>query len=157
MNNFQIDKILGRNKSTAPYYLGCFPSDKLDRVPSKYFPLSFVVNFDPSWEKGSHWVAIFAESPHSVDYYDSLGIWPPPNENISRYLSNFNQIEFNPYAFQEIGSRNCGKHAIFFLYNRSIGKTMNEILQFLIDRGMIRKTSPDRIVSNFLNEKIFDQ
>jgi len=154
MNTLQIDKILRRNQTTSPFYLGCFSSDQLVRN-SKNFPQSLVVNFDPSWQEGSHWVAIFAESPISVDYYDSLGIWPPLNENISQFLSNFKHVHFNPCAFQGIKSKKCGKHAIFFIFNRSNGKSFDQILHFLT-RGKDH-ISPDKIVENFIKEKIFQE
>lgn len=154
MNTLQIDKILRRNQTTSPFYLGCFSSNELVKN-SKHFPQSMVVNFDPSWQEGSHWVAIFAESPISVDYYDSLGIWPPLNENISKFLANFKLIHFNPYAFQSERSKNCGKHAIFFIFYRSTGKSFDQILRFLT----IQKDhkSPDKIVENFMKENIFQE
>lgn len=155
MNTDQINKILERNRATAPYYLGCFPADKISiNSLNSPFPQSMVINFDPSNEKGTHWVAIFAESPRSVEYYDSLGIWPPLNENISLFLSEFKLIHFNPYAFQSIRSKNCGKHAIFFLYNRSLGKSLDQILDFL---SKISSSGVDRFVNNFVDKKIFNK
>jgi len=152
MESRQIDKILKRNPITAPFYLGCFASDQLLQFsPSKY-PHSMVVNFDPSNFKGSHWVAIFSMSPHDVDYYDSLGLWPPLNSNITKYLSKFSRIHFNTYALQGEYSKSCGQHAIFFLFARSKGKSFEQILHFLTS---IRGGSVDHFVNRFVDNEIF--
>lgn len=154
MNTERINKILERNQTTSPFYLGCFPADKLLEINSEklLFPQSFVVNFDPAGYDGSHWVAIYADSPNNVDYYDSLGIWPPLNDDITRFLSKFTHVRFNPYAFQSYRAKSCGKHAIFFLYNRAVGKTLEEILHSLIKS----QTTPDRMVDAFVKRKIFN-
>lgn len=153
MNTKRINKILERNQTTSQFYLGCFPADKILEINSEKltFPQSMVVNFDPTGYDGSHWVAIYADSPKNVDYYDSLGIWPPLNNDITRFLSKFNNVRFNPFAFQHYRAKSCGKHAIFFLYNRSIGKSLEQILRFLSNK----KSTLDKIVSNFMDEKIY--
>jgi hypothetical protein len=151
MESRQIDKILKRNPITAHFYLGCFASDQLMKISPGKYPHSMVVNFDPSEFKGSHWVAIFSISPNEVDYYDSLGLWPPLSSNITQYLSKFNRIRFNPYALQGEYSKSCGQHAIFFLYARSSGKSFEEILRFL--RSI--PGSVDRFVNKFVDAKIF--
>jgi len=156
MNNHQIDKILTRNQITSPHYLGCFASDEILNInPMNLpFPQSMVVNFDPSDSKGSHWVAIFVNSPNNVDYYDSLGIWPPLNNNITKFLSQFKLIRFNPYAFQNQNAKNCGKHTIFFLYNRSNRKSLDQILNFL---SKLKPSAIDGFVEIFVKNKIFTQ
>ncbi|KAL3117762.1 hypothetical protein niasHT_004891 [Heterodera trifolii] len=77
------------------------------------FPHCMVVNLDPSTSHGSHWVGIYCASPLHLEYYDSLGMWPPPSVHISP------------------NSSACGRHVIFFLYCRCVGMTFEKIVSFL--------------------------
>ncbi|KAL3126219.1 hypothetical protein niasHT_003724 [Heterodera trifolii] len=77
------------------------------------FPHCMVVNLDPSTSRGSHWVCIYCASPLLLEYYDSLGMWPPPSVLISP------------------NSSACGRHVIFFLYCRCVGMTFEKIVSFL--------------------------
>ncbi|KAL3108789.1 hypothetical protein niasHT_019276 [Heterodera trifolii] len=87
-----------------------------DQIPAGAivkFPHCMVVNLDPSTSHGSHWVGIYCASPLHLEYYDSLGLWPPPSVHISA------------------NSSACGRHVIFFLYCRCVGKTFEKIVRFL--------------------------
>lgn len=151
MNTLEIDKVLSRNSVTSETYRGCFPSDQLPPQDQKKFPYCMVVNVDPSVLDGSHWVAIYCLSPRHVEYYDSLGDWPPLSDHISRYLSTFSHVRYNSIPLQSSYARSCGRHAIFFLYNRCEGKSFEQIVNFL----RYGKTKPDGVVNHFVREKIF--
>lgn len=151
MNTLEINKILSRNHVTTSIYQGCFPSDQIPQGIRKY-PHCMVVNVDPSELGGSHWVAIYCLSPLHVEYYDSLGDWPPLSPHISNYLSRFPQIRYNGRELQSSYARSCGRHAIFFLYWRCSGKSFEQIIHFL----RFGKSSPDSVVNHFIRAKIFD-
>jgi hypothetical protein len=61
MKTSDIDRILRRNLVTAPFYLGCFAADRIPISPPHY-PHCMVVNTDPGWAKGAHWVSIYLPS-----------------------------------------------------------------------------------------------
>lgn len=153
MNTLEINKILSRNSVTTAIYLGCFPSDQLPQGGTQKYPYCMVVNVDPSDLNGSHWVAIYCHSPHNVEYYDSLGDWPPLSDHISRYLSTFSRVRYNSMPLQSSYARSCGRHVIFFLYNRCAGKSFEQIVHFL---RYGTKATPDRVVNHFVRERIFD-
>jgi len=148
MNTLQINKILHRNNITKDSYIGCFAADTIP-VSINFTPFCMVVNIDPCSAAGSHWVAIFCEYPSTIDYYDSLGIWPPISPYIRNYLSKFQHVRFNPVQLQNSLKPTCGKHAIFFLFQRCIGFSMNKIIQFL------NRVKADNFVSEFIKNKIF--
>ncbi|KAL3075378.1 hypothetical protein niasHT_033608 [Heterodera trifolii] len=68
------------------------------------FPHCMVVNLDPSTSHGSHWVCIYCPSPLHLEYYDSLGMWPPPSAHIVDHLSRYKQIQYNSLPLQSANS-----------------------------------------------------
>lgn len=153
MNTIEINKILSRNPITAKYYLGCFASDQLTNFYNFNFshPQCFVVNFDSSNSEGTHWVALYSSNPNDIEYYDSLGIWPPPSTDLFNYLAQFAHLRYSKYQFQSHLSNACGKHAIFFLYNRCRGISFEKILKILYKNYR----NADNFVTHFLREVIF--
>jgi len=147
MNTLQINKILNRNNITKYYYIGCFPSDSIPN-PINFKIFCMVVNTDTSREAGSHWVAIFCQYP-LVDYYDSLGIWPPISLHIRNYLSLFQSVRFNRIQIQHPFQYTCGQHVIFFLFLRCKGLHMDKIIKYL------KGVDADKLVSEFVSTKIF--
>lgn len=156
MNTYDIQKILERNATTAPYFIGCYASN---RIPQKagWFPHCMVVNVDPDWLQGSHWIAIYCPAPERVEYYDPLGNWPPPEGPIRHYLQTFEHVRFNDVQLQSPYSSTCGKHAIYFLHYRCAGHSMLEIVRNLLLQKMRINCSPDRVVCSFLSNEIFNK
>lgn len=116
----EIRKILDRHPATRRYFIGCFAADEI-RPHYSLYPYCCVVNMDCSGWEGSHWIAIFVRSKTAVEYYDSLGNWPPISPYIVAFLQKFSDIEYNNDQIQSERSKSCGKHAIFFLCLRCSG------------------------------------
>lgn len=156
MNTLQIDKVLRRSALTRGTYVGCFAADQIPTTQynnnSKKYPHHMVVNLDASNCYGSHWVAIYVCSPTSVEYYDSLGDWPPPSAHICRHLQRFAHCKYNRRQWQSERSSACGKHAIYFLQRRCAGRSFQEIMQHFARC----KQNADRIVSAFVRTRIFN-
>jgi len=75
MNNLEISKILIRCELTRSSFLGTFSADLIPAGPmpgGRVPPYGMVVNTDSSNEPGTHWVAMFVQTPATVDYFDSL-------------------------------------------------------------------------------------
>lgn len=153
MNTLQINKILEQNPVTREAYIGCFAADKIPRHLIPNFFHCMVVNIDPSNSKGTHWISLYCKPPLYLEYYDPLGIWPPPSEYIIDYLAKFKQIKYNRASLQSPYSRTCGKHAIFFLFNRCLGAKFENIVAFLHSA----KSSPDNVVNSFIKNAIFSK
>ena len=46
-------------------------------IKSVSYPSSFVINLDPSYRPGSHWVAVYFDKNGVAEYFDSLAGYPP--------------------------------------------------------------------------------
>ena len=53
---------------------GVFPSDKLPII--KTYPAALIANTDPHDQPGTHWIAMYFESPYESEFFDSYG-FPP--------------------------------------------------------------------------------
>lgn len=151
MNSLQITKILIKNKITRSYFIGCFASDQIPEPKSLLkFPSCMIVNTDPATGTGEHWIALYVPSPHCVEYFDSLGDWPPPYANIKKYLAHFTQVVFSKKQLQSSRSSSCGYHVIYFLCMRCKGIPFRKI----INRIWLSKTGPDALVSGFVRSAL---
>lgn len=143
MDSRTIDQILRRNKVTRLLYEGCFPSDMLPR-PTRY-PMALVANLDPASLPGSHWVAIYAESPAKAYYFCPFG--DPPKGNLLRYLSIFSDVTRNKCVFQPLDSVACGYFAMYVVYHLCLGLSFPEVLSRLS-----HSSNPDLMVQLFIKE-----
>uniref|UniRef100_A0A914H3L9 Ubiquitin-like protease family profile domain-containing protein n=1 Tax=Globodera rostochiensis TaxID=31243 RepID=A0A914H3L9_GLORO len=112
-----------------------------------------VVNTDTSQEVGTHWVALYVQTPSIVDYFDSFADWPPESAEICTFLHRFKHVNRSGACLQSDRSSACGKHVIYFLYRRCRGWSLQQIVQHLRDC----KTTPDRLVTGFSRKFIFGQ
>ena len=75
MNTRQILDLL----KNLPGFLGVFASDQIPKIVPKKDLQCFVVNLDPSWKPGSHWVAACVRKEkrkNILEIFDSYGIKP---------------------------------------------------------------------------------
>lgn len=72
MNSSKIDRILSRNPIAARYYRGVYPFEKIPAI-GRYPEAFLVLNADKYYEKGRHWLAVFIQDRHTIDFFDSYG------------------------------------------------------------------------------------
>ena len=74
LSTSEIRTVLARHRETGPLFHDVFPADKIPRP----LPLgkACIVNTDPSYLEGEHWVAIYRHSSARAYYFDPLGIAP---------------------------------------------------------------------------------
>jgi hypothetical protein len=112
-----------------------------------------VVNTDPSGCAGTHWCALYVNSPTHVEYYDSFGDWPPCSPSIADYLVQFDRIHKSESALQSDESSACGKHCIYFLVKRCRGMSFDSIVSELKNF----KQKPDMVVSSFVRNQLVEK
>ena len=150
MDNRQLDRIMREKRSTRNYFLGTFPCDQLP-LDIKTYPATLIANNDDSSRAGSHWVAMFIESPSIVFYFDSLG--KEPNRCILKYLNRFFRVKRNAGELQSKDSNICGQYCIYFLYKMSIAKTKsNEFLFEKIVSDLSKFDDPDLLIRDFFKK-----
>ena len=120
MNSIQLSQVLKRNWFTRPWFKGVFSADQLRSFHT--YPHCFVANTDVSAEPGKHWVAFYIQNPTTVEYFDSLGEWPPRSKHLFDYIRlNYENIMYNNKKIQASYEDACGPYSIYFLVNRCGG------------------------------------
>ena len=94
---------------------GVYTSDAIP-IHVKKRPLLYIVNTDPSYMPGEHWVMNYIGEDGSVEYFDPLG--EAPSSTIEHYLW---RICPNGYlkittALQGSTSSNCGQFCLYYSY-----------------------------------------
>lgn len=134
MNSRQILDVVNTIPELKQYFVGVFASDTLP-VHIGQFPSAFVCNTDVIRDPGSHWIAFWFQSPTASEFYDSFGRLP---ENYSPSLRDFidrNSVfcVYNNIQVQPEDTSTCGYHVLFYLYLRSKGYSMTNVLNILRD------------------------
>ena len=135
METQEIYAALKTKPSTKDCFNSVYPIDKLP--PKKNLRYStegegfIVVNTDPSYKKGSHWVAIcISPSEYSADeFFDSYGEEPPPQ--IKDYLEGNYLVQTN--QLQSYDTTVCGQWCIFYIWKRCNGFSFGEIVKAFKD------------------------
>lgn len=142
MDTLEILKILSIDKILKTGQFNVCSIDTLPIVRTK--PAAVVVNLDPSYAPGSHWVAMYFNK-NRCDYFDSYGRMP--NQILFDYITtNSGNFNYNNKCIQAPLTSTCGQHCIFFLVWRSRGVPMSLIVQRL------QAETSDEFVTKFINK-----
>lgn len=148
MDSETIERIIWSTQIGRKRFLGCFPSDKIPTTSR--FPMSLIINEDPSTGKGTHWVAMYIKNKDTICYFDSYG--KKPITLINNYLKNFKNIENNKVRFQSLLSQNCGYYCIYFV----IFSCLNEAFKNII-HTFSNVLNPDMFVLYFVKKHFLSQ
>ena len=92
------------------------------------YPSSFVINLDPSYKPGSHWVAVNFDKNGVVEYFDSFACYPS-HEVVHFLHSHTKRCQYNHMQMQELYSMMCGQFVVYYIYHKSRGLTLDIILR----------------------------
>jgi hypothetical protein len=159
-----LNRVLDQYKEWIPgfYSFGAVSSDflKLDiwkqfkRVRDNYDVLAGVMNLDPSWKSGSHWVSFYSNKKQFY-YYDSYGT-PPPKSiiKLSRKLKKLGWLvdEDSTFDYNKVrhqyGNSECGMFGlIFVLLSAEHGHPKEQCERFLYPKS-------DKLVESY-RHKLF--
>lgn len=105
----------------------------IDKIPNKNkYKKCFIINSDPSFLPGQHWIAIFLPSNGLPEFFDSFGKSPSSySESLLNFLLDQNSKGFiyNYKKIQSSESSTCGLFCLYFLYYRIRGYSFTEILK----------------------------
>ncbi len=101
------------------YALGIFSRDTIP-IPHCY-PSCLIANSDSSYEHGTHWLALFFESPYHTEFFDRYGLMP------FVYGINYLPNKFNNQCFQSERSTVCGQFCLYYLYYRCRGLSLSDV------------------------------
>jgi len=104
-------------------FVGIFASDRLKFTSIDQFPIFLIVNLDPSYLPGSHWVAIRIGSKY-LEIFDSLGfkprLWPTFPKPLLNFLASFSKSHnfiISP-VIQQSNTYDCGLFCILYILLR---------------------------------------
>ena len=145
MYGHQLQTLIEGNAVLSDCSRGIFARDTLPR--GRLLPGLYLVNSEVSTHPtGKHWLAFAkdADNPDTLDFYDSLGR-PPSHYKIAFHHERI--IYFNDAPIQGATSINCGKYCLHFMYFKSMGASMEEVV------GMFTtsKERNERIIDVFFN------
>lgn len=134
---------LSRNRVTRKCFDGVYALDEIVHIRMR--PRLIVVNTDPSWKQGQHWLVIFFPS-HSgnVELFDSLGSADRkyPAE-IKRFLTKFaTQIKLSRNRVQPPDTGLCGLYCLHFAACRCSNRSMEDILHNMPSPDWIKSCIP---------------
>lgn len=104
-----------RKLSNYKHFAGVY---SIDSIPFWLInkPFGIVINLDPKWKPGSHWVAVYIPEFGPAIYFDSFGLLPP--DTILTYLERNCKkygYKYNQNVYQGDLSIKCGHFCVFFL------------------------------------------
>ena len=123
----EIEKIM--KKYVDKGFKGVYSINEIPKIPVSDV-MGFIMNLDPSYKPGSHWVAVYIDTKHdkSLEYYDSYADEPPKQfmKNINVLIKKLNpsvylKFKVNRIVHQRANSSNCGWFAMKFLLDRFMG------------------------------------
>ena len=110
LNEIEILEII--TKFNCNKFLGVFACNEIANITNEG---CLIVNTDPSYQKGSHWISVIIKNK-CVYYYDPLNMtfWLT-DPNISNFLKKQRKDLFiNNVAIQTLSSPYCGQHCVVF-------------------------------------------
>ena len=126
MDTIDLKIIISSDYKLSKTFGGVFAYDRLPSVV-RTFPSSYIVNTDSAKKKGRHWIALYFESSKLCDIFDSYGL--TPFGRIYSFASdNSETVHYNNLFLQDPSSKLCGLYCLYFLYYRSRGYSLENII-----------------------------
>ena len=132
MNTKQINDILKKNIFTRKIFQGVYARDQLKKIHVPENKRSaYVVHTEPLRIKVGHWICIIFEPDGSAIFIDSFGIdLTGFHPDIQHFVKkNSNQVFQNKRLLQDVTSSTCGLYVLYFIYQKSKGKSLKEMLK----------------------------
>ena len=123
-----------KNLQFTKDFIGVYAEDQVSHLSITTFPSSLIINLDPSYMRGSHWLAIRI-SRSSLEIFDPLGFqilsWPRIPCHLLNFLRRWSSHRktFISPVIQSQSSVLCGFYCIAYIFCRQVF-SFNEFLKF---------------------------
>lgn len=126
-------------------FRGVYPSDKVPHILKRGL---YIINTEPSFMEGRHWVALSCmDNCSTVDYFDSYGKEPFPE--LDKHLKKLKiKVRYNACVLQSEQSDVCGDYCILFCYFLSRGHDMEYFISLFSDNTALN----DKVVEFNMKE-----
>lgn len=130
LSSLDLNNFISKDEILLPMFQGVYASN---RIP-EHNPLGkfFIINTEPSWSPGKHWVSIYFPFHSLPEFFDSLGKCPSFYSNyILDFLIENSAVGFvyNYKRIQNVYSSSCGMYCLYFAYHRSRNVYFKDILK----------------------------
>ena len=146
MNNLEIEYAL------REYGVKVTCADELPAL-MKRRPRWYVVNTDRCGNPGRHWTAFHFPRRGPAEFFDSLG--NPPEHYHRRFkdvlMANGPRYLYLKNRLQALDSDACGQYCIYYVQQRSRGRTMKDICR---DFRINRYVQNDALVSYYVTNDV---
>ena len=127
----QLDYLARQDPYLEPIFKGVFASDQLPKEKEIQTRSAYIVNVDTHDKQGSHWLSIFVENDQ-CEVFDSYGLpinWYKPSPFVTWVFKHYQDVSSNVGQLQATDSNTCGHYALFSLFARARGKSMESFIQ----------------------------
>lgn len=130
LSSRDLENFIAKDENLLKKVHGIFPVDKIhcDKPSGKFF----IINTDPSYCEGKHWVSIYFPLNSLPEFFDSLGKSPSFYSNyILEFLiqNSAHGFVYNSKHIQKPFSSSCGLYCLYFIYFRSKNYSYENILK----------------------------
>ena len=133
------------------HFHGVVASDQLPTDPI-VTPTSMIINTDPSYRGGEHWLAVYITEDCVAYFFDSFGN-EANHDRFPKSIYNFlrsvcTEVQSSTMQVQSYTEVTCGHHCVYFLHHMYKGMTYDQFLSKYSD-DLINN---DRIVQSFVRK-----
>jgi hypothetical protein len=149
MNGMQISFLLSMDEYTSKYFRGIVMRDT-ESLPLGAKQGLYILNTDVESGSGEHWCVAFFLEGGVCEFFDPFGSFPSVyqlDDILGKRESTTNV--YNSICVQDIFSKACGHHCLFFSYYRCRGVSFSQVLK-MYDFGDVKKN--DRMVIDFITK-----
>lgn len=152
MNTVELNNLVHQDPIMKRQFLGVYASDKLP-VTVNLKPSFMIINTDPSYKPGEHWVAIHFNVHNEAEYFDSYGFEPLVSD-IANFISlQSSNYHINKQQLQSYYSEVCGMYCILYSYYKCRHMQLKDV-QNLFSSDLVLN---DSIVCEFINKNFNNQ
>ena len=127
MNEIDVNQYLILDKFIQRIYRGVISSNELYKIDKSVRSL-YIVNTDPNYLPGSHWICIYSQG-EICEIFDSLGNNPKEYTiHFTTFIQEYEKCTYSTVKLQSDTSNVCGIYCIFYSYLKSRGFELTEIL-----------------------------
>ncbi|KAL9984691.1 hypothetical protein ACROYT_G007017 [Oculina patagonica] len=124
-----MDQLARHHLSLKPYFYGTVACDRLPRKPFKTEARGYIVNTDPHYMRGRHWIALWTNG-NVCEVLDSyalpLEVYQTAQPLQDWLEDHWKYVERNGQSLQSLYSQSCGDYALMYLIDRAEGRSMSQ-------------------------------
>ena len=144
LNTIEIYTALNNEPNTEKCLTAVCSRTGLKDIKEK--PKLVIVNTDPVWEPGTHWLLLYFNDSGVCEFFDSLGKdtadYHQEIENFMSLHTTKPYIKVNQYRIQPINTALCGHYCLWYAYGRCSGTSMKKLIDDIPSQHWIKCCIP---------------